>query len=247
MNVIHFSGGRSSAYMTKRLIDEGMTDFVVLFQNTGKESPETLDFVNQCDIKWNLNIVWLEYRSRNSFEVVTYETASRNGEPFEMAINDNKRLPGGFMRFCTKELKMKPAKRYLKTIGVVECDKYLGIRYDEPRRWMKRVGVEDEFLPLVKWKITKNDVLNYWYQSEFDLNLDEPFGNCDLCFHKKPSKIKHIAKHYPEKFQWWIDMENKWNHYFRNDGPMQKYLDNAHKQYDMFDGDDDASCFCSVD
>ena len=102
MKVLNFSGGRSSAYMVKRLIDEGLTDYVVLFQNTGKESVETLHFVNECDKRWGLNVVWLEYRSRNSYEVVTYETASRNGEPFEMVINDNERLPGSFMRFCTK-------------------------------------------------------------------------------------------------------------------------------------------------
>ena len=37
MNIINFSGGRTSAYMTKRLIDEGLKDYIVTFQNTGKE------------------------------------------------------------------------------------------------------------------------------------------------------------------------------------------------------------------
>ena len=56
--VINFSGGRSSAYMTKRLIDEkGANNFIITFQNTGKEMPETLDFINECDKKWNLKIV----------------------------------------------------------------------------------------------------------------------------------------------------------------------------------------------
>jgi 3'-phosphoadenosine 5'-phosphosulfate sulfotransferase (PAPS reductase)/FAD synthetase len=248
MKVLNFSGGRSSAYMVKRLIDEGLTDYVVLFQNTGKESVETLHFVNECDKRWGLNVVWLEYRSRNSYAVVTYETASRNGEPFEMVINDNERLPGSFMRFCTKYLKLHPAERYLKSIGIKEYDKYLGIRYDEPRRWMKRVEVENEFLPLVKWKITKNEIFNYWYKSDFDLNLDEPFGNCDLCFHKKKSKIKFIAKNHPETFKWWVDMEKKWGKHFRDDGPLQFYLDTAHIQMDMFDDNvDDAQCFCNID
>ena len=53
MNIINFSGGRTSAYMTKRLIDEGLTDYIVTFQNTGKEMPETLDFINECDKRWN--------------------------------------------------------------------------------------------------------------------------------------------------------------------------------------------------
>jgi 3'-phosphoadenosine 5'-phosphosulfate sulfotransferase (PAPS reductase)/FAD synthetase len=247
-NIINFSGGRSSAYMTKRLIDEGLKDYIVLFQNTGKESNETLDFVNECDKRWNLKVVWLEYRTKNSYAIVDYQTASRNGEPFTMAIEDNNVLPGSFMRFCTRLLKLLPAEKYIKSLGITQYDKYLGIRYDEPRRWMKRVGTDDEFMPLVKWKITKSDIFNYWHKSDFDLNLDEPFGNCDLCFHKKKTKVKHIAKHYPEKLKWWIDLENKYGKYFRDDGPMQFYLDTAHIQLDMFeDNGDEIECFCTVD
>jgi 3'-phosphoadenosine 5'-phosphosulfate sulfotransferase (PAPS reductase)/FAD synthetase len=234
--------------MTKRLIDEGLTNYVVLFQNTGKESLETLDFINECDKRWNLNVVWLEYRSRNGYDIVTYETASRKGEPFEMVIADNNMLPSSFARFCTRILKLETGERYLKDIGVTEHDKYLGIRYDEPRRWMKRVDIENEFLPLVKWKIGKQNVIDWWKTQEFDLKLQEPFGNCDCCFHKKPSKMKYIAKHHPETMTWWIDMENKYGKYFRSDGPMEKILKNAHLQLDMFDDDmDDVQCFCNVD
>jgi len=68
MNIINFSGGRTSAYMTKRLIDEGLDDYIVAFQNTGKEMPETLDFINECDKRWNLNIVWLEFRYGNNLK-----------------------------------------------------------------------------------------------------------------------------------------------------------------------------------
>ncbi len=32
----------------------------VCFANTGKEMPETLDFVRDCAKKWNIDIVWLE-------------------------------------------------------------------------------------------------------------------------------------------------------------------------------------------
>jgi 3'-phosphoadenosine 5'-phosphosulfate sulfotransferase (PAPS reductase)/FAD synthetase len=98
MNIINFSGGRTSAYMTKRLIDMGLTDYIVTFQNTGKEMPQTLDFVNECDKRWGLNIVWLEYRFGNQFEVVSYETASRDGRPFAELIEHNKHfLPNNSM------------------------------------------------------------------------------------------------------------------------------------------------------
>ena len=42
--VISFSGGRTSGYMLRRILDVGLQpDVHVLFTNTGKERPETLE------------------------------------------------------------------------------------------------------------------------------------------------------------------------------------------------------------
>lgn len=66
--VINFSGGRSSAYMLYHILDahDGKlpNSAVVCFANTGKERPETLDFVKECGERWNVPITWLEYRYR---------------------------------------------------------------------------------------------------------------------------------------------------------------------------------------
>jgi hypothetical protein len=65
--VISFSGGRTSAYMLHNVLlayggqlPEGVK---VVFCNTGKERPETLDFVERCSLQWDVPIVWLEYRN----------------------------------------------------------------------------------------------------------------------------------------------------------------------------------------
>jgi 3'-phosphoadenosine 5'-phosphosulfate sulfotransferase (PAPS reductase)/FAD synthetase len=97
--LISFSGGRTSGFMLWNIIQaHGGTlpkDIYVTFANTGKEAPETLDFVHEIGQKWGVKIHWLElyfgeerpvYRTKE----VTYETASRNGEPFEaLLIADN--------------------------------------------------------------------------------------------------------------------------------------------------------------
>jgi len=91
---ISFSGGRTSGFMTKWLIDNKSDeyDFIVTFANTGLEDERTLDFVNNCDKYFGFNTVWLEAdvkhgeRKGTQFKVVTYESASRNGEPFEEVI-----------------------------------------------------------------------------------------------------------------------------------------------------------------
>ena len=33
----------------------------VVFANTGKEMPQTYDFVKNCEVKWNVKIHWLEF------------------------------------------------------------------------------------------------------------------------------------------------------------------------------------------
>jgi 3'-phosphoadenosine 5'-phosphosulfate sulfotransferase (PAPS reductase)/FAD synthetase len=247
MNIINFSGGRTSAYLTKRLIDEG-GDYLVTFQNTGKELPQTLNFVNECDKRWNLGIVWLEYRRPATFEVVTYKTASRNGEPYDQLLEQRpSAIPNMQFRYCTMELKIMTLKRYLKSIGVTDYTSFNGIRYDEPRRWQKVKDSDiDVELPLVSWKITKADVLNWWKGQEFDLMVNEPYGNCDCCFLKGKGKLATIAKEKPELFDWWISKESK-GRQWKKEITYQQIKDKAQSQLGLWDDDPSFECFCNVD
>src|SRR4051794_27062518 len=100
--VISFSGGRTSGYMLWRILQaHGGTlpdDVLVCFANTGREMPGTLDFVRDCGERWGVQIHWLEYHRDASNGHVTanevdHATASRSGEPFEMAIAGRRMLP----------------------------------------------------------------------------------------------------------------------------------------------------------
>ena len=248
MNVINFSGGRTSAYMTKRLIDEGLENYIVTFQNTGKEMPKTLDFINECDKRWNLNIVWLEYRKPASFEVVSYEIASRNGRPYDELLEQRpSSIPNMQFRYCTMELKIQTLKRYLKSVGIKEYTSYNGIRYDEPRRWNKiKENDFDVELPMVKWKTTKKDVLNWWKQQDFDLQVNEPYGNCDCCFLKGKGKLSIIAKEKPELFDWWIDKENE-KMQWKKEITYEQLKTKAQNQLGFWDNDPSFECFCNID
>ena len=63
--IINFSGGRTSAYMLRRILDryDGQLPphVRVAFANTGKEKEETLQFVQECSDRWGVQITWLEY------------------------------------------------------------------------------------------------------------------------------------------------------------------------------------------
>jgi 3'-phosphoadenosine 5'-phosphosulfate sulfotransferase (PAPS reductase)/FAD synthetase len=81
---------------------------IVCFANTGKEEEETLKFVRECGRQWHVPITWVEYRNDDKdYEIVDYETASRNGEPFEAIIRKRQYLPNPVTRFCTVELKIR--------------------------------------------------------------------------------------------------------------------------------------------
>lgn len=117
---ISFSGGRTSGYMTKLLLDNfsDQYEFIVTFANTGMEDTRTLDFVNNCDKYFGFSTVWLEadvyhnQRKGTGFKIVTYETASRNAEPFEEVVRKYG-IPNPAFPHCTRELKLAPMRAYL--------------------------------------------------------------------------------------------------------------------------------------
>ena len=250
--VVSFSGGRTSAFMLWKVLEThgGVLpeDTMVVFANTGKEDEETLKFVKACQDNWNVPITWVEYLSEKpGFKIVSYETASRNGEPFEQLIIKKKYLPNTFARFCTQELKVNLIK---KVFPFKEFVTFVGIRADEPRRVAKMaVNKDEKHCPLAVDKITQKDIKEFWDSNTFDLKLTmidkkTPLGNCDLCFLKDLKQKLSIVKRYPEKVIWWASMEDKIGAQFRRDHP--KYSDmvkRATEQIDMF-ADESIECFC---
>lgn len=270
---ISFSGGRTSAFMLYKVLLNGggqlPSQAKVIFANTGKEEEATLKFVDECSKRWNVPISWLEYAEvdgEHSFKIVDYQTASRNGEPFEQIIKHfNNALPNGRARYCSANLKTRTFYRYLKSIGWEEWESFLGIRADEPKRVVKfRANPNPEgkhetvYLPLAQDNISSKDVSNFWKAQDFDLGLPNingktMHGNCDLCMLKPKAQILSLIQEKPERALWWIKQEEEASKRCAGDGKffaidrptyaqMYKY---AAEQTDMFDKDEEAiSCFC---
>jgi 3'-phosphoadenosine 5'-phosphosulfate sulfotransferase (PAPS reductase)/FAD synthetase len=247
---VSFSGGRSSAMMAKIMLDNyDKDDLLFTFANTGKEVEETLTFVNECDKRWDLNMVWIEYCIINRFKVVNFKTASRNGEPFEALIGKRKYLPNRVTRFCTTELKIKPMAKYIRSLGVDYWDAAIGIRKDEPNRYFKMKQSKkkdrwDYIFPLWDFRITEKDVFEFWKKQGFDLAINSILGNCDFCFMKGLGKKVAQARLMPEKLEWWIEMEKKTGNRFTNDYTILD-LQKLATQPTLFDTNEpNVSCFC---
>lgn len=225
--VISFSGGRTSAYMLRRILDaHGGTlpeDVHALFANTGREMDRTLDFVQACSEHWGVPIVWLEYRGEKPFFAeVTHATASRDGEPFSALIRKRGTVPRNNpgWRFCTSELKVKTFKRWMKARGYKEWTNVLGLRADEPRRVANATAPRESepwenIAPLARAGITKPQIVAWWSEQPFDLGLQPFESNCDLCFMKGRAQIDRMMRAHPERAEWWMKHEAETGRRFR--------------------------------
>jgi len=265
---ISFSGGRTSAYMLWRVLQSNgglPEDAMVVFANTGKEAEETLEFVRECSLRWGIAITWVEYTSGGGVKVVDFETASRKGEPFEALIQKRQYLPNPVARFCTTELKILTAVRYLRGIGWKEWDNLIGIRSDEPARVAKvraspsggTKGIE-RHVPLASDGIGVQDVLEFWRSQDFDLGLPvvngkTMHGNCDLCFLKPPAQRLSLIREKPSMAIWWIAQEASIKsprivdgaRFCKNGPSYAQMMAYSQSQDEMFDQEEETiPCFC---
>ncbi len=220
---ISFSGGRSSAVMTKLLLEEchETHEIIIIFANTGCEHPDTLRFINDCDRHWNFNTVWIEAEISPEPgvgvrpKIVTYETCSRNGVPFRDYIAKYG-IPNRNHPQCTGRLKTEPIQYYLKTQGFLRgkklnYDTAIGIRVDETDRISSKAKEERFIYPLVRKKWTQEKVITYMSQFEWDLKIPEHLGNCTWCWKKSLRKHLTLAQDYPEVFDFPKRMEEEFS------------------------------------
>lgn len=273
--LISFSGGRTSAFMAKLLQEHPKYkdhNKLFVFANTGKESIETIKFINKCDKEFNLNLVWLEADvpqqkgKGTKYKIVNFYNVSMNGEPFEDVIRKFG-LPSKTYRHCTRDLKEIPIHKYAKEIfGHKDYITAVGIRADEKHR----IGSNPNIIyPLADLGIDEVIVRDFWSRQSFDLNLKDYQGNCDLCFLKSTRKKLTMIAENPKVADWWQKMEDDYSDndfrtifdVYRGDSiadlverakrPFRKAIDKKELRDSQMSIDDpnmdiDFDCFCKM-
>lgn len=236
---IAFSGGRTSALMLWEIMNahDGKlpSDVLVAFSNTGKERPETLDFVRECQMRFGVQIHWIEYATtRPWFVEVDFHSACRDGSVFERMVEHREYMPNPARRLCTSELKIKPRGRFAKSRGLRDWDVVLGLRSDEPDRVSKQrenerlgYGCAGVAMPLAEAGINKADVLSFWSGMPFDLKLRDGDGNCDLCFLLSTSTRIEREQQWPGSARWWSALEVKRDMPFRRKTPSYALIEST--------------------
>ena len=214
---VSISGGRTSAYMAIKLKLEyrDRFDLIFVYANTGLEHEETLIFLDKIDKKYQLNIVWVEavinkdFGTGSTHKIVDFETATRSGNLFEEMINvygiPNKAYP-----HCTRELKINAMNSYIKSIGWSKEFRAIGIRIDEAGRVSKKAAIERTIYPLIDFfPMDKKDILDWFSGKDYDLKIEEHFGNCVTCWKKSDTKILRLINEAPDKFNFFERMEQE--------------------------------------
>ena len=248
---ISFSGGRTSGFMLNKIIqaNNGLPgNAVITFANTGREMPETLDFVKECGEKWGVDIVWVEYDPDKKYKKVSYETASRDGTPFFELIKKYNRLPNARQRWCTGKLKIRSTNAYLKDIGWDTWHNAIGIRLDEAHRAKpNELKYIKNWHPIVDACDVNLDVQRFWQSSNFDLRLDlvngkTIGGNCDFCFLKSEATLAAMYRSFPERGKWWADREEDTGQDFKKGKTFSNLFDFVERQSDWIFDDEDFLC-----
>lgn len=211
--IISFSGGRTSAFMTLEVL-KLHPDAEVIFMDTGAEHPKTYEFIKNFARHFGIHITCLRCvppkvkYGKFGYEVVPLEDIKHDLVPWQRILEHyGHPYIGG--AFCTDRMKTLPFQKYCnEKYGKGNYERWLGIRADEPKRLHEKEGYH--YLADIS-SFGKQDILNWWSQQPFDLEIPEHLGNCVFCLKKCNKKLAMAARDEPELYKQFCDCIEKYD------------------------------------
>lgn len=227
-HIVSFSGGKDSTAMLLKMLEENMPIDEIIFVNTGKDFPDMLQHIKQVNnyIMRNYGKEITSLLPRNSFDYYMFEHEKTKGK------NKGKKGYGWatmLCRWCTSNLKTQTINSYLKQYEEEGYVEYVGIAYDEQKR------IKDKCYPLVDWKMTEKDCLQYCYDRGFNWNgLYKHFDrlSCWCCPLKNLKELKILYKYYPDLWNELKKMDKKAYNQFRADYSVEQLEEKFKKEGD---------------
>lgn len=106
--------------------------------------------------------------------------------------------------FCTDRMKLVPFNKYCKEkYGKGNYETWLGIRVDEPKRLSPKKGIR--YMAEIS-DFEKDDVIDFWSEMPFDLDIPEWLGNCVFCPKKSNLKLAAAQRDEPEIYHDVLEM-----------------------------------------
>ena len=210
IRVAFWSGGKDSTYMVDELLRQGEPLNEVIFCDTGHEFEIMYIYIEEMkkhwESKYDIKITLLNWKKGREVWNKYAETpftkgqfkGKKRGFPFHLG-----------MSWCTRELKINPAKRYLKTTykdkKVIE---YVGIAYNEPNR-IKETG---ELYPLYDWQITEDEIAGILVERGLHNPLYNHFHRtgCFNCPKQSLKSLYKLYKHYPKEWDYIVKTQKRY-------------------------------------
>lgn len=204
------SFGKDSLAMLLKLLEENKQIDEVVFFDTGME------FSCIYIIMYNVKILLKEHeipftrlKSNKDFLYMMFdhEIHHRNGN-----VSNGYKWCGGKCRWFTSK-KTTVIRKYLKEKYGNDYKEYVGIAFDEQQRIEKN---HDKILPLIEYKMTEKDCLEYchekgfyWYEGEHELYDYLDRVSCWCCKNKNMKELRNIYKYF--KVYWFAlcELENR--------------------------------------
>ncbi len=213
-NVVSFSGGKDSTAMLLKMIEEKMPIDCILFCDTGLEFPQMYEHIDQVERETGYKI--MRVKGEYSFEHWMFEKEISRREDSSI-LNKYEADVKGYgwagpkMRWCTKELKDNPRKRFLDCWKpFYEIRYYVGIAADEQYRLERKNNQKKNHVhPLVEWGMTEEDCLKYCYDRGYDWGGLYKYlkrVSCWCCPLQSLEELRMLRKHFPalwEKLREW--------------------------------------------
>jgi 3'-phosphoadenosine 5'-phosphosulfate sulfotransferase (PAPS reductase)/FAD synthetase len=261
-HILSFSGGKDSTALAFHLLNnypEIAERLEVVFCDTGTELPETYDYIRRFEA-----ITGLEVRRIDALEFNAHSVDNkRNRNAFDHTLKElyGDFLPRPSMRWCTRELKIKPFEAY---VGSDRAYSYIGIRVEENREGYKQrttpkdsngkpvvISEKSNIIPVYPFKedgLDLHDVKMLLDDSGLGL---PPYYNwrsrsgCYFCFYQQIGEWQRLKENHPDLFEEAKKYESPGNTWVQ--GRSLEDIEKLKKRYEIPDGEDlDGCAICHI-
>ncbi|MCA6573097.1 MAG: phosphoadenosine phosphosulfate reductase family protein [Pseudanabaena sp. M090S1SP1A06QC] len=183
-HILGLSGGKDSTALAI-LMHKEVPQMEYFFCDTGKELPETYEYLERIKARLGIKIEYLN--------------AERDFDHWLEVFNGV--LPSPRVRWCTRKLKIEPLEKF---VGDDKAVSYIGIRADENREGY--VSAQPNIYPVYPFKergLVKSDILNILDDSGIGLPSYYEWrsrSGCSFCFFQRKYEWVKLAEKHPEEF-----------------------------------------------
>lgn len=182
MNVLSYGGGTNSTAMLIGCQEKGIPVDLILFADTDAEKPHTYEHIKAVQ-------AWLAEHGMPPIVIVRKE-----GLTLEQDCLNRKALPSvayGF-KSCSDHFKLRPQRKYLESIGVINPTKLIGFDMDEPHR---AIPIKGNRYPLIEWGWGRAECVEAIERAGLPLPGKSA---CYFCPSSKKVEIKVLRRMYPD-------------------------------------------------